>query len=282
MQAITIAGALRWGSDRLGDGESPATDCRVLLCHVLKCDRSYLFTWPEKTLTGDQQSEFETLVHKRREGYPVAYLIGRRGFWDLTLKVNPTTLIPRPETELLVETALELTLPAIAHVCDLGTGTGAIALALASERPGWSVTGVDRINGALALAAENARLNGGLVIDWRLSHWFSELDNEQTFDLIVSNPPYVEDDSEYLSQGDVRFEPKSALTAGADGLDDIREIVEQAPDFLKNNGWLVIEHGYTQHPKIATIMQKRGFTQCRAVTDLNGHQRITLGQWQKS
>lgn len=282
MQALTIAEALTWGSEILGDGESPVTDCRVLLCHALGVERSYLFTWPDKILTSDTQDVYQTLLLKRREGYPVAYLIGQRGFWDLTLKVNETTLIPRPETELLVETALELPLTENARVCDLGTGTGAIALALASERSQWSVTGVDRIEGALSLAKENATLNGDIKVDWYLSHWFEALDPTFSFDLIVTNPPYVETTSQYLSQGDVRFEPKSALTAGEDGLDDIRIIVEQSPLYLSDSGWLVIEHGFAQHNSVKSLLLKRGFSQCRGITDLNGCQRITLGRWQKS
>ncbi|MDC8830565.1 peptide chain release factor N(5)-glutamine methyltransferase [Alteromonas gilva] len=278
---MTIAQARAWAIEKLKEGESPSVDSRVLLCHVLQCDQSYLFTWPEKRLTAPQQRELTELTYKRQQGYPVAYLVGTRSFWTLQLQVNESTLIPRPETELLVETALALPLTDNANVCDLGTGTGAIALALASEKPGWSVTGVDRVAEALSLAAQNAQLNGDLPVTWQLSNWFSGLSDTRPFDLIVTNPPYVEDNSEYLAQGDVRFEPKSALTAGADGLTDIRIIVQQAADFLANDGWLVIEHGFAQHAAIAALLTQRGFADCRGVIDLNGHLRITLAKWQK-
>ncbi|NVK56483.1 MAG: peptide chain release factor N(5)-glutamine methyltransferase [Alteromonadaceae bacterium] len=278
---MTIAQAKAWAVEQLKAGESPSVDSRILLCHVLKCDQSYLFTWPEKTLSRQQQQTFTEITDKRRQGYPVAYLVGRRSFWNLDLQVNESTLIPRPETELLVETALALPLPHHANVCDLGTGTGAIALALASEKPEWTVTGVDRIADALALAARNAILNGNLCVNWQLSEWFSALTNEPQFDLIVTNPPYVESNSEYLEQGDVRFEPKSALTSGEDGLKDIRIIVQQSANFLASGGWLVIEHGFAQHEAIVSLLSQRGFSECQGVTDLNGHLRITLAKWQK-
>ncbi|OFI35336.1 protein-(glutamine-N5) methyltransferase, release factor-specific [Alteromonas lipolytica] len=279
---MNISQALSWATTQLSDGESPLVDSRVLLCAVLDCNRSYLFTWPDKALSDDQLTTFKQLVQKRQQGHPVAYLIGSRAFWTLTLKVNESTLIPRPETELLVETALQLPLPTAARICDLGTGTGAIALALAAEKPQWSVTGVDRVEAALQLAKENASLNGNLQVNWLLSHWFNDLPATAMFDLIVTNPPYVETGSVYLQQGDVRFEPASALTAGADGLADIREIISQAPDHLSLGGWLLIEHGYTQHDAIKALLQQRGFTACQGVDDLNGMPRITLAKWHKS
>lgn len=279
---MNIAQALRWANEQLSDGESPAVDSRALLCAVLDRDRTYLFTWSDKTLTDAQQAMYQRLVARRREGYPVAYLVGSRSFWTLTLKVNESTLIPRPETELLVETALQLPVARNARVCDLGTGTGAIALALAAEQPDWQLTGVDRIDAALQLAMANATLNDIHNVTWLLSHWFSNFPPDSSFDLIVTNPPYVESDSVYLQQGDVRFEPESALTAGPDGLSDIREIISQAPDFLTPDGWLLIEHGYTQHGAIKGLLIQRGFTQCRGIDDLNGLPRITLAQWQKS
>jgi release factor glutamine methyltransferase len=278
---VTIARALAWATSELQQGESPAVDSRVLLCAVLECQRTYLFTWPDKSLTSSQYSHFKNLIARRREGHPVAYLTGTREFWSLTLKVNESTLIPRPETELLVETALALALPDTASVCDLGTGTGAIALALKTEKPAWHLTGVDRISEALDLAAANAQLNGQLTVNWLLSHWFDAMAPANQFDLIVTNPPYVESDSEYLQQGDVRFEPASALTAGVDGLEDIRDIIQRAPDFLTSGGWLLIEHGYTQHESIKGLFEERGFSGCQGIDDLNGLPRITLAQWRK-
>ena len=275
----TIADAVQWATQSLEGGESPAVDARVLVCHVMDCQQSYLYTWPEKLLSDAQFSALAELVEKRQQGYPVAYLVGKRGFWELELNCNPSTLIPRPETELLVETALALPLAETANVCDLGTGTGAIALALASEQPGWTVTGVDRIPQAIELAKSNAALNGLAGLNWLESHWFSALHPDQHFDLIVTNPPYVESTSPYLHEGDVRFEPHSALTAGEDGLDDIRLIIAQSPAYLSNGGWLLIEHGYTQHQAINALLREHGFTQCRGVKDLNGLDRITMGQW---
>ncbi|TPV60657.1 peptide chain release factor N(5)-glutamine methyltransferase [Aestuariibacter sp. GS-14] len=276
---ISISDAIRWAVHSLQDGESPAVDARVLVCHVLDCQQSYLYTWPEKLLSLAQHAALVRLVEQRQQGIPVAYLTGKRQFWDLLLQCNATTLIPRPETESLVEAALALEIPANARVCDLGTGTGAIALALAYERPGWKITGVDRIADAISLAKSNALLNHIDGVEWQVSHWFSALPSDVRYDLIVTNPPYVESDSPYLRRGDVRFEPHSALTAGDDGLDDIRHIVAESPERLAQCGWLLIEHGHTQHQAVKSLMQQRGFSGCKAIQDLNGHNRITLGQW---
>ncbi|PAV46874.1 protein-(glutamine-N5) methyltransferase, release factor-specific [Pseudomonas sp. HAR-UPW-AIA-41] len=263
----------------LPDSPSARLDAELLLAHVLGKPRSYLRTWPEHEPSAEQVAAFQALLARRRQGEPVAYLLGRQGFWSLQLIVAPHTLIPRPDTELLVETALQLLPAAPLTALDLGTGTGAIALALASERPAWRLTGVDRIDEAVALAERN---RAALQLDnasFQPSHWFSALGG-QRFALIVSNPPYIRSDDQHLSQGDVRFEPASALVAGRDGLTDLREIIAQAPDHLEHGGWLLLEHGYDQAAAVRELLLARGFAQVESRRDLGGHERISLGSWQ--
>lgn len=273
----TIAQALTWARDCFQQSDSAAVDARVLLCHVIAQSQSYLFTWPDKVLTEQQQAMFSQLVEQRQSGHPVAHLTGERDFWTLRLAVNPATLIPRPETECLVEAALELLTPTDKTVCDLGTGTGAVALAIASERKDIEVTGVDRIEDAVTLATQNARTNNVANSRFVVSNWFNALADSQ-FDMIVSNPPYVEADSEYLQQGDVRFEPLSALTAGADGLDDIKIIIAHAVTHLREGGWLLLEHGYTQASSIQSLFELHGFAEIHTRQDLAGLDRITAGK----
>ena len=262
------------------DSTSAKLDAELLLAHVLQKPRSYLYTWPGKELTPDQQEQFERLFDRRKTGEPVAYLLGRQGFWSLDLSVSSETLIPRPETELLVETALQLGASGSdLNVLDLGTGSGAIALALASERPCWQLTGVDRVAGAVQLAQHNALACGLGGVRFLQSDWFSALAGEK-FHLIVSNPPYIALQDPHLEQGDVRFEPVSALVSGADGLDDIRRILVDSGAHLHENGWLLLEHGWQQASGVRELMQHAGFSQVRSVRDLAGHERITLGQWQ--
>src|SRR5690606_7856385 len=207
--------------------------------------RSYLFTWPDQSVPEAEVARFSALLARRRSGEPVAYLLGEQGFWTLDLQVSPDTLIPRPDTERLVQLALELGPPQPAAVLDLGTGTGAIALALASERPHWQLTGGDRMPGAVALAEQHRARPGLAHARFLESDWFAALDAAR-YDLIVSNPPYIAVDDPHLTQGDVRFEPASALVSGADGLDDIRHLVETAPSHLQPGGWLLLEHGWQQ------------------------------------
>lgn len=264
----------------LPDSPSARLDAELLLAHVLGKPRSYLRTWPEREPDAAQCAAFAALLERRRAGEPVAYLLGRQGFWSLELEVAPHTLIPRPDTELLVETALALCPGGPARVLDLGTGTGAIALALACERPAWRVLGVDRVAEAVALAERNrARLGLGNA-RFVESRWFSALAGER-FAMIVGNPPYIAADDRHLSEGDVRFEPASALVAGQDGLDDIRLIVDEAPEHLEAGGWLLLEHGYDQAEAVRALFAARGFTAVESRRDLGGHQRITLGQWKE-
>lgn len=273
---MTIIASLLRAAD-LPDSPTARLDAELLLAAALGKSRSFLHTWPERIVPSDAALKFAEYLQRRRGGEPVAYILGQQGFWKLDLEVAPHTLIPRPDTELLVEAALELLSAAPAKVLDLGTGSGAIALALASERPAWSVTAVDRVLEAVALAERNRQrlhLNNATVLN---SHWFGALEG-QRFQLIISNPPYIASTDPHLVEGDVRFEPASALVAGIDGLDDLRLIVAQAPGHLDAGGWLMLEHGYDQAEAVRDLLQTRGFEEVHSRTDLGGHQRISLGR----
>ncbi|BBP85426.1 release factor glutamine methyltransferase [Pseudomonas sp. Pc102] len=262
---------------RLPDSPSARLDAELLLAAALGKPRSFLHTWPERVVSGEAAELYASYLARRRNGEPVAYILGRQGFWSLDLEVAPHTLIPRPDTELLVETSLALVPAAPARVLDLGTGSGAIVLALACERPLWRLIGVDRIDDAVALAERNrVRLQLDNV-EFRESHWFSTLGAER-FDLIVSNPPYIAARDPHLDEGDVRFEPSSALVSGADGLDDIRLIVSEAPAHLNAGGWLLLEHGYDQAAAVRELLARQGFEAVESRRDLGGHERISLGR----
>ncbi|MFJ4196482.1 peptide chain release factor N(5)-glutamine methyltransferase [Pseudomonas sp. NPDC089534] len=270
-----IASLLR--AAELPDSPTARLDAELLLAAALGKPRSFLHTWPERIVPSEVVLVFTEYLQRRRSGEPVAYILGQQGFWKLDLEVAPHTLIPRPDTELLVEAALELLPATPARVLDLGTGTGAIALALASERPAWQVTAVDRVLEAVALAERNRQrlnLSNAKVLS---SHWFGSLQG-QRFGLIISNPPYIRAADPHLAEGDVRFEPASALVAGADGLDDLRLIVAQAPEHLEAGGWLMLEHGYDQAEAVRDLLLTRGFEEVHSRTDLGGHQRISLGR----
>ena len=262
----------------LPDSPTPRLDAELLLAQALGKSRGYLHTWPERELEASQHERYQAALARRRSGEPVAYILGRQGFWSLDLDVASHTLIPRPDTELLVETALALLPATPLQVLDLGTGTGAIALALACERPAWQVTGVDRVPEAVALAQGNGIRLQLANARFAESCWFSALAG-QRFQLIVSNPPYIAAADPHLSQGDVRFEPSSALVAGIDGLDDIRLIIELAPEHLLAGGWLLLEHGFDQAEAVRELLVQRGFATVESRRDLGGHQRISLGQW---
>lgn len=262
----------------LPDSPTPRLDAELLLAAALGKPRSYLRTWPERELAADQLGLFRSHLQRRRQGEPVAYILGHQGFWSLDLEVAPHTLIPRPDTELLVESALALLPATPLAALDLGTGTGAIALALASERPGWQVTGVDRVEDAVALAERNRQRLRLDNVRFLHSHWFSALAG-QRFGLILSNPPYIRADDRHLDQGDVRFEPSSALVAGADGLDDIRAIIQAAPQYLLAGGWLLLEHGFDQAEAVRELLATAGFSEAHSRRDLGGHERISLGRF---
>ena len=262
------------------DSPTAKLDTELLLAHALGKPRSHLYTWPGKEVATAQLEIFNALFSRRQQGEPVAYLLGQQGFWTLDLQVSKDTLIPRPETELLVETALQLAgTGSSLQVLDLGTGTGAIALALASERPLWQLTGVDRVAQAVQLAQHNALACGLGGVRFLQSDWFQALQGNK-FNLIVSNPPYIALQDPHLEQGDVRFEPLSALVSGADGLDDIRHILAGSGAHLHEGGWLLLEHGWQQAARVRELMRHAGFSQVRSVCDLAGHERVTLGQWQ--
>jgi len=252
-------------------------EANLLLQYVLHVNRAWVITHDRDVLNADQQAEFQLLLKRRLDGEPIAYIVGFREFYGLQLKVSPVTLIPRPDTETLVDAALEkIPLDKVSHILDLGTGTGAVALAIAKHRNNCEVTAVDQSSDALSVTLENAqslKLNNLRLIE---SNWFSELQGEG-FDLIVSNPPYIAQDDEHLKQGDLRFEPISALASGVDGLDDIRKIVQDAPDYLKTNGWLMLEHGFDQAEAVAALLSARGFNQIDHAKDIAGTLRVTFG-----
>ncbi|WP_028110456.1 peptide chain release factor N(5)-glutamine methyltransferase [Ferrimonas futtsuensis] len=268
--------ALAHGASRLQGGESARLDAQLLLCFVLERPKTYLYTWPERELTSEQQAQFDALLSRRGAGEPVAHITGVREFWSLPLKVNPSTLIPRPDTEALVEFALARDLKPGSRVVDLGTGTGAIALALASERPDWRITAVDLKEEAVVLAREN-RDALGLDVEVMQSSWFDSLEGRR-FDLVISNPPYIEEADPHLSQGDVRFEPLSALTSGEDGLVDITHIVENGRQFLNDGGTMVLEHGYNQAAQVRALFEHFGYTEVGSGKDLAGRERFSFGR----
>jgi release factor glutamine methyltransferase len=252
-------------------------EAQILLCHALGVARSWLISHDRDALTEPAVQNYSALLTRRLAGEPIAYLVGRREFFGLEFKITPAVLIPRPETELLVELALER-IPEIqpCKVLDLGTGSGAIAISIAKNRPLAAVTAVDQSLEALAVARDNAVTLE--VPNLRLLHsnWFSALDGE-TFDLIVSNPPYVEASDPHLQRGDVRFEPLSALASGSDGLDDIRLIAAAASQHLKPGGWLLFEHGYNQGEGCREMLRQQGFLEVETIRDLAGLERVSMG-----
>tara|TARA_R110001583_G_scaffold6421_14_gene32531 strand:- start:525 stop:1382 length:858 start_codon:yes stop_codon:yes gene_type:complete len=275
----TIAEALQWAYSQLAaTSESAHVDAEALLLHCLNKNRSFLYTWPERQLTSEQFKAYSQMIAKRQNGTPVAHIIGEREFWSLPFIVNDSTLIPRPDTEILVETALNLSVRHNARVLDLGTGTGAIALALASERPKWRITAIDNVPEAVELAKAN-RGNLNLPdVEIIQSDWFSAV-KQRDFDLIVSNPPYIDEADEHLHLGDVRFEPQSALTAGNEGYADLYYIAEQARSHLLTGGYLLLEHGYEQAIKVREKLIELGYHNVATVRDFGSNDRCTLGQW---
>lgn len=273
---LTIQQNLARASELDQISESARLDVELLLAECVERERTYLYTWPEKELTPAQQTRFESLLSRRLTGEPVAHILGQREFWSLPLQVNPSTLIPRPDTERLVEVVLALDLPNDAKVVDLGTGTGAIALALASEKPQWLITGVDQSEDAVTLAKTNRQALGFQNVTLLQSDWFSALTDQQ-FHVIVSNPPYIDQQDPHLAEGDVRFEPLSALVAEDHGLADIRHIAEQAKQHLLPGGWLAVEHGFEQGEAVRGIFSACGYARVVTEKDYGGNERVTLG-----
>ncbi|MET0583000.1 MAG: peptide chain release factor N(5)-glutamine methyltransferase [Pseudoxanthomonas sp.] len=265
--------ALRAACERI----DPA-DARLLLAHALGKPTSWLYAHANDDIDVASSQLYRRLVDDRVAGQPVAYLTGTRGFWSLELEVTPDTLIPRPETELLVELALARLPRGIASgIADLGTGSGAIALAIGSERPEAKVVATDASERALAVARRNALRNRIANVEFRHGSWFGPLADER-FDLIASNPPYVAEGDPHLLQGDLRFEPASALSSGRDGLDDIREIVANAGDHLMAGGWLLMEHGLEQGAAIRVLLEEARFAEVATERDLESRDRVTLGR----
>ena len=269
--ALTSAAALL-------KSEEATLEVQLLLQHVLKVNHAWLITHENDALQANIHAAFEGLLKRRLNGEPIAYILGYREFYGLELKVTPYTLIPRPDTETLVEAALTKIPQNQSHqLLDLGTGTGAIALAIAKHRPKALVTAVDASEKALSVAKVNAKTLGIANIHFIQSDWFGVLSG-QRFDMIVSNPPYIETNDTHLKQGDLRFEPISALASGIDGLDDIREIIDSAALHLNPNGWLLLEHGYNQAETVAKLLMRAGFAEISHALDLASVQRVILGR----
>jgi release factor glutamine methyltransferase len=260
--------------------DSAKLDVEILLSFVLNKARSYLLTWPEKKLNDEQLLEFSKLLFRRTNGEPIAYITGTKEFWSLPFTVSQVTLIPRPDTETLVELVLELYGDNEFVTClDLGTGTGAIALALASEMAMWKIEATDFNNDAVKLAQLNANDLNLSQVNIYQSDWFDKISTTKNFDIIVSNPPYIDSEDINLSQGDVRYEPKSALVSTEQGLADIKHIANKARSFLKTNGQLFFEHGFEQGHAVRTILVDLGYDNVQTRLDLNGHERITWASY---
>ncbi len=300
----TVAAALTRAAD-LTQSDTARLDTELLLAHALEKPRVWLYTWPDKTLTHEQYAIFTSLMHKRQKGEPIAYLLGEQEFWSLPLKVSPSTLIPRCDTERLVEAVLDYIHAQGIHapkILDLGCGTGAISLALASELPDAFILGVDKIPDAVSLARQNAHHLNMAHTHFEQSDWFSYLDTPKChanmsradtkvtnivsaesstqFDIIVSNPPYIDKHDVHLQQGDVVFEPLTALVADNNGLADIEHIIQHSPAYLAPQGALFFEHGWQQAHSVQVLLSQHNFTQCETLQDMAGNDRVTLGVYQ--
>lgn len=280
-ESYSIKHQVKLGTELLKKtSDSAKLDAQVLLGFVLNKAINYLYTWPEKSLTLEQHKRYHLLVKERLSGKPIAYITGVKEFWSLPFYCNNATLIPRPETEILIEHILIEAEKNLAENCsciDLGTGTGAIALALASEKPRWTIEAIDFSEEAVTLAQKNAKNLGLEQVNIYQSDWFNNVETGKTFDVIISNPPYIDSSDIHLSQGDVRFEPLSALVAEDKGLADIVFIASSTKGFLKNGGYLFFEHGYNQGQAVNNILQAQGFTKVTTIKDFVGNDRVTYG-----
>jgi release factor glutamine methyltransferase len=298
---FTIASLIEQGYRLLNDiSDSPKLDAQILLCFVIDKPASFLLTWPENILTAANIEQYQALLLRRQQSEPIAYIVGVREFWSLPFYVSPATLIPRPDTETLIELVLDLyqqpcfsksyvdnnslaidDLSAQDNISclDLGTGTGAIALSLASEMPLWDIHAIDFNIDAVKLAQRNAKNLALTQVNIYQSDWFSQICVDKKFNVIVSNPPYIDEDDIHLSQGDVQFEPKSALVAQDNGLADIRHIAKQARSYLTDNGSLFFEHGYQQAEDVQNILMELGYIKAHTVKDLSGNDRITWARF---
>lgn len=276
----TLREALQQAMAQLQHSDSPDIDAQLLLAHVLGKSRTWLYTWPGHPLNEVQQQQYAALVQRRASGEPVAYLTGRRAFWTTMLQVGPAVLIPRPETELLVELALERGRALAGPVVDLGTGSGAIAVALAGERPDWQVHATELSEAALAVASANVAASQCSNLTLFAGSWFEPLPAAARYGLVVSNPPYIDAADPHLDQGDVRFEPRSALVAADAGMADLTLIAGQARERLQPAGWLLLEHGWQQGAAVRDLLGRLGYDQVETRRDVGGRERVTLGRWQ--
>ncbi len=275
---MKIANALKNGKQRLVSSESASIDTEALLCSILNCERSRLYSHPEQELTDKEIKSFNELISLREQGHPVAHLSKQKEFWSLSFYITQDTLIPRPETELLVETALKyVPIDSEKNILDLGTGSGAIAIAIASERPLTNITATDKSNEALKIAKLNADSHNIQNIEFKNANWF-EKESNVAYDLIVSNPPYICDGDPHLKQGDVQFEPISALTSGKDGLDDLRIIISEAKNNLNKQSWLLVEHGYNQAEHVRQLFIENDFTSVSTIKDYSNNERVSIGK----
>ncbi len=275
---MQIVEALKNAQQQLNLFDSAKLDAEVLLCSVLNCERPYVYAHPEQELSNKKIGSFNKLIQLRAEGQPVAHLINNKEFWSLSFHITKDTLIPRPETELLVEASLnKLPKDSIKNILELGTGSGAIAIAIASERPLANLTATDNSDTAIKVAKQNADTHQINNIEFINANWF-ENENIKNYDLIVSNPPYIEQNDPHLKQGDVRFEPISALASGEDGLDDLRIIIRGSKNHLSQQGWLLVEHGYNQGEAVKQLFIENGYVSLSTLKDYSDNDRISIGQ----
>lgn len=274
---MNIQEALKDAEETLSScSDSARLDAELLLCRTLECKRTFLYAHSKDNLSPNQEQAFKEWIAIRKQSIPVAYLLGEKEFWSLNLKLSTKTLIPRPATESIIEHILELSLPENATVCDLGTGSGAIALSLAKERPHWHITATDIQANALALAQNNAQNYGFQNIDFLWSNWFEKLPKKK-FNLIVSNPPYIDAKDPHLQQGDVQYEPKKSLISADEGYADLVLLIQAAKRHLEPNGILILEHGYQQQEKLLNILAYEGFNDIQGLKDHEGLNRFCLG-----
>jgi len=261
------------------ESDSPRLDAELLLVHILGKNRSFVYSHSETLLSSEQIDHYEHLLQRRHGGEPLAYLIESKEFWSLPISVTQQVLVPRPETELLVELALACFLPKqTIRVADLGTGSGAIAIALAHERPHWQLVATDISKSALKIARKNAKALALQNINFLSGHWFAPLKNLR-FDLIICNPPYIDSCDPHLDRPELGYEPRQALVSEDHGLGDIKHIIKKAPHHLVRNGFLILEHGYNQGASVRKLFEQRGFSAVSSRRDLSGQERASIAQW---
>ena len=276
-ESVTIQKLKQWGENQLRGDHYSDFDSQVLLCHVLEINSAQLISRADEPVASELVERFKALVELRINGMPIAYITGVREFWSLPLIVNQDVLIPRPETELVVESVLSLISSEFqSNVLELGAGSGAISLAIGRERPNANIIACDKSESALIVARQNQQQLKLENICWVLSDWFDQIPDRE-FDVICANPPYISSNDSHLETGDVRSEPRSALVSGIDGLDDLGLIISQAHNYLKKQGWLVVEHGYDQGKRVRRLFENQHYSQIRTFTDLGNNERVTQG-----